>query len=252
MGSKNKKLNLDYDTLYDLYVVQQMDSSSVGEILGCSSKSVRNYLSKYGIPIRQNGDAVKLQRSHWSQEKELNRSLKFMKTWRDKPKEERDRQMSLTHSYTNTPQTIQKARDTKFKNNTYKKSIAEDKFYDKLLMFFEQDDIVRGYVDNRYPYNCDFYIKSKDLFIEYQGHYTHGYEPYDETNIRHIEYLEDMQSRGIDMTTWTTRDVTKLKTAKRNKIKLLLIYPKNNSYFIKNGNVKNINKIDVFDINDIE
>ena len=175
-----------------------------------------------------------------------------MKTWRDKPKEERDRQMSITHSYTNTPETIQKARDTKFKNNTYKKSIAEDNFYNKLLMFFEQYDIVRGYVDSRYPYNCDFYIKSKDLFIEYQGHYTHGYEPYDETNIRHIEYLEDMQLRGIDMTTWTTRDVDKLKTAKRNKIKLLLIYPKNNSYLIKNGNIKNINKIDVFDINDIE
>ena len=51
----------------------------------------------------------------------------------------------------------------------------------KLILFFDRDDIIRQYIDlQKYPFNCDFYIKSKDLFIEYQGHQTHGTKPYDE------------------------------------------------------------------------
>ena len=52
-----------------------------------------------------------------------------------------------------------------------------------LLIIFEKDDIIRQYYDkDRYPFNCDFYIKSKDLFIEYQGHPSHGYCPFNRNN----------------------------------------------------------------------
>ena len=83
MSNKNQKLNLDRDTLYDLYINQQLTSKEVAEIFGCTSKSIRNYLIKYNIPVRQNGDAVKLERSKWSAEKEMARSRKFMQTWAD-------------------------------------------------------------------------------------------------------------------------------------------------------------------------
>lgn len=63
MSSKNKKLNLDKENLYDLYVNQQMTSEEIAKIFNCTSKSIRNYLINYGMPVRQNGDAVKLQRS---------------------------------------------------------------------------------------------------------------------------------------------------------------------------------------------
>ena len=63
MSSKNKKLNLDYDTLYELYINQQMTSKEVADIFDCTSKSIRNYLKSFGIPIRANGEAVKLERS---------------------------------------------------------------------------------------------------------------------------------------------------------------------------------------------
>ena len=74
-----------------------------------------------------------------------------------------------------------------------------------------------------YPFICDFYIKSKDLFIEYQGHQTHGYEPYNKDSVEHEEYLNDMIYRGHDMFTWTKCDPKKLETAIKNKIKLLII-----------------------------
>lgn len=63
MSSKNQKLNLDKDELFDLYINKQLTSKEVGKIFNCSSKAVRNYLKKYGIPVRQNAEAVKLERT---------------------------------------------------------------------------------------------------------------------------------------------------------------------------------------------
>ena len=75
MSAKNQKLNIDKETLYDLYINKKLTSKECAEIFGCTSKSIRNYLSLYDIPIRQNGEAVKLERSKWSDEKEQHRSL---------------------------------------------------------------------------------------------------------------------------------------------------------------------------------
>ena len=63
MSSKNQKININKDTLFDLYINQKMTSKEIAEIFGCTSKSIRNYLAKYEIPIRQNGEAVKLERT---------------------------------------------------------------------------------------------------------------------------------------------------------------------------------------------
>lgn len=61
-----------------------------------------------------------------------------------------------------------------------------------------------------------------------------------------------MEKRGYSSTTYTVRDPKKIKTAIDNNLKLLLIYPKNNSYLIKNGTIKNLGHIDIIDINDID
>lgn len=251
MGSKNQKLNLDRDTLYDLYITQKMTSKEVGEIFDCSSKTIRNYLKLYNIPIRQNGESVKLDRSKWSKEKEQARSLKFMNTWKNTPEDIKKEIIVRRTANSNPPEAIQKARETRIKNNSFIKSKSENAFYDKLCAIFGNNNVLHGYQDNRYPFICDFYIVDKDLFIEYQGHQTHGYEPYDENSIEHEDYLNYMNSRGIDMRTWTERDPKKIQVAKRNNISLLLIYPKHNSYLIKNGNMSNVGKINPIDINDI-
>lgn len=253
MGTDHKQINIDKETLYDLYINQMMTSKEIGDMFNCTSKCIRNYLSRYGIPIRQNADAVKLERSKWSTEKERERSLKFMKTWASKPQEEKDRviQQRISSPNVNSKEAIQKARETRLKNHTYKVSKSENNIYNQLVTILGDDDVIRGYIDSRYPFNCDFYIPSKDLFIEYQGHPTHGTEPYDPTSIDHISQLELMEIHHIDTKTWTQRDPKKLELAKRNKIKLLLIYPRNDTYLVKDGKIKNLHKFNLVNINEI-
>ena len=57
------------------------------------------------------------------------------------------------------------------KNNSFNKSKEEEKYYSYLLHLYSSEDIVRQYYDkDRYPFHCDFYIKSEDLFIEVNKH----------------------------------------------------------------------------------
>ena len=253
MSAKNQKLNLDKETLYDLYINKKLTSKECAEILGCTSKSIRNYLSLYGIPIRQNGDAVKLERSKWSDEKEQHRSLAMIQNWQNKPQEEKDEITRKKHlsPKINSPEAIAKANATRLSNNTVRKSQAEDDFYNKLLLFFNKDDIIRNYTDARYPNLCDFYIKSKDLFIEYQGHQSHGFRPYNPTDPKCWDDEEYMKTHGYDLNTWQIRDPKKLQNALNNKINLLLIYPKNDSYFVSKGTIKNIGKFNITKINEL-
>ena len=47
-----------------------------------------------------------------------------------------------------------------------------------LISVCGEDDIIRQYNSERYPFSCDFYIKSLDVFIEYQGFWSHNVHPY--------------------------------------------------------------------------
>lgn len=86
-------------------------------------------------------------------------------------------------------------------------------------------------------------MRKRERFIEYQGHPSHGYCPFDKTNQEHLAFL---QKQTLDMTTWTTRDVIKLETARRNNVRLALIYPHHNNCLVEN------NKITTFKINELE
>ena len=60
---------------------------------------------------------------------------------------------------------------TKHKNNTFNTSKFEVNFRNNLIEIFDVTDIFSNYKDElRYPFNCDFYIKSLDIFIELNIH----------------------------------------------------------------------------------
>ena len=62
--------------------------------------------------------------------------------------------------------------NTMHKNNSFKicDTKVEKEVYEKLLTHFSKEDIIPQYFDGeRYPFKCDFYIKSVDLFIEVNG-----------------------------------------------------------------------------------
>ena len=83
-------------------------------------------------------------------------------------------------------------------------------------------DIVSQYKDNRYPFACDFYIPSLDLFIECNYHWTHGGKPYEgtENDKKIVEKWKTKNTKFYNnaIQTWTVRDVNKRNTVKENKL----------------------------------
>ncbi len=97
-------------------------------------------------------------------------------------------------------------------------SILEQNIYDKLIKVFP-DLCYNIKVDERYPYFVDFYIPSKDLFIEINGHPSHGKLPISE----HLEC--DLRITGQWKDTYARRDPEKLRIAQKNNLNYIRIYP---------------------------
>ena len=117
------------------------------------------------------------------------------------------------------------------KNNSFNTSKPEEKLYVLLCNIFGEDDIIRQYKEERYPYFCDFYVKSKDLFIELNGNWTHGPHAFDENNVDDVKLLENWKSKssGKDyysnaIYVWTELDVNKFNIAKKNNLNYIAIY----------------------------
>ena len=112
-------------------------------------------------------------------------------------------------------------------NKTYTSSKDEEYIYSILLQKF--NNIHRQYSTDKYPFPCDFYISALDLYIEYQGSWCHGREPFNPNNTAHIQIVKDWHKRAkqghpryLDsIKTWVVRDPLKRKTAKDNKLNWL-------------------------------
>ena len=112
---------------------------------------------------------------------------------------------------------------------TFNSSRVEDRIFELLIDKF--GEVIRQYRDERYPFNCDFYIPSKDLFIELNAHWTHGGMPYDpndeECQNQLIEWQEKAKTSQFyknAIETWTVRDVKKLQCDQKNKLNYKVIY----------------------------
>lgn len=140
-----------------------------------------------------------------------------------------------------------KSYDTKKKNNSFKTSKQEEQVYIELLKKFDKEDIIRQYRSEKYPYACDFYIKSLDLYIECNFYISHYYEPFDSNNQEHLKKLEKLKKKAKEINfkgktkeqyidiinTWTKKDVAKLKCFKENKLSYKIFYNREqfNSWF---------------------
>lgn len=133
----------------------------------------------------------------------------------------------------------EKEYNTRKKNNSFQSSSKEEYVYKLLLTKFDKEDIIRQYTDSRYKsYVCDFYIKSKDLFIEYHGHWGHGGMPYDPNNEECINKLNEWEKRAkkiplnkhntnfyyVNINGWCVRDVEKYELAKKNNLNYVVFY----------------------------
>ena len=123
----------------------------------------------------------------------------------------------------------EKIHNTMLKNGTAGKSKEEDKIYEMLCEKFEK--VERQYKSELYSYFCDFYIPSIDTYIEYQGFWKHGSEPYigNEEQLKIIEtwkqksleinYKNELKNEYLDaIIRWTKKDVEKRECARKNNL----------------------------------
>ena len=121
----------------------------------------------------------------------------------------------------------EKSNETKRRNNSFKKSDKEVQC--KKLLENKFNDVKTQYSSDKYPFNCDFYIVSLDLYIECNFHWTHGKHKFDENNIEDIQTLELWKSKGTKyfdnaINTWTKRDINKFNYAETNNLNYLAFY----------------------------
>ena len=115
----------------------------------------------------------------------------------------------------------EKAFETTKKNGMYRTKL-EDRYLDRLKKVYP--DIIQHYTSEKYPFECDFYIPSKDLYIELNVFYLHGGHFFDEKNPEDINKLNDWKSRDIDITVWTVKDLIKRDFAIRNKLNYVVLW----------------------------
>lgn len=131
------------------------------------------------------------------------------------------------------PEMIAKSWATKRRNGTFSTSQPEESLYRFLCDKFGVNDVIRQYVDRRYPYHCDFYIPSLDLFVELNASWTHGYHWFDAKNPLDIMMLQNWEERASEkgsryykaaIDVWTRRDLMKLHSALENQLNYLVFW----------------------------
>lgn len=127
---------------------------------------------------------------------------------------------------------------TKKKNHTVNSSKAEILVYEMLCDFFGSDFVIHQYKDDtRYPYICDFYVKSLDLFIELNLHWSHGGHFF-KTHKDDLDTLVKWQNKSdssfyykSSINIWTKIDLEKRDSAIRNNLNYLVFWDNNLSDF---------------------
>lgn len=136
--------------------------------------------------------------------------------------------------------------ETKKKNGTLSnyESSAEKKFKKYFINMFGEENVKQQYFTDKYPYKCDFYIVSLDLYVEIHHapwHNTHAYNKYSIDDNIELERLKNKHSKWYDyeIYTWTDLDVRKLETAKKNNLNFIAIYKNTITEVFRDDTIKN-------------
>ena len=113
---------------------------------------------------------------------------------------------------------------------SYATSKEEDNIYNWLLELGY--NVERSYKSEEYPFNCDFYLKDFNVYIEYNGsQFHHGYaylgtkednEEYERLLLKASDNPKSQYNGIID--TWYFRDPNKRNCALSNNVNLLELY----------------------------
>lgn len=138
---------------------------------------------------------------------------------------------NLISSILSSNEIQEKIYNTKLLNNSFNISYQEDVCFD--LLKEKYSDCIRQYKSKLYPFNCDFYIPSLDLYIEYNGSHYHHYHPFDINDDNDINELNRLKEKAENSNahkngkksqydniiyTWTILDAKKRNIAQQNNL----------------------------------
>ena len=138
---------------------------------------------------------------------------------------------NLISSILSSNEIQEKIYNTKLLNNSFNISYQEDVCFD--LLKEKYSDCIRQYKSELYPFNCDFYIPSLDLYIEYNGSHYHHYHPFDINDDNDIDELNRLKEKAENSNahkngkksqydniiyTWTILDLKKRNIAQQNNL----------------------------------
>lgn len=138
---------------------------------------------------------------------------------------------NLISSILSSNEIQEKIYNTKLLNNSFNISYQEDVCFD--LLKEKYSDCIRQYKSELYPFNCDFYIPSLDLYIEYNGSHYHHYHPFDINDDNDLNELNRLKEKAENSNahkngkksqydniiyTWTILDSKKRNIAQQNNL----------------------------------
>ena len=202
-------------------------------------KTKKTVKDKYGVdcililPENQKKAKDSIQKKYgtntcWKDEEVIRKSEEGRKKWRESEEYPQIRK-----------EMTEKAWNTRKAHGNCNSSKAEAEIFN--LLKYKYKEVKQNYKSELYPFHCDFYIPEKDLYIEFQGDFSHGKQgntvlgPYDPANEKHLEILDKWKdgSRKVEVKSsseghrnrysnaievWTIKDPLKRQTAKNNNL----------------------------------
>jgi hypothetical protein len=194
------------------------NEDNVSKVDFIKEKRVNTNIKKYGVQNIWNLDKYK-EKAHSEESK-----LKIIETNR--------KRYNCDNALQNEDIKL-KSINTKKTNKSFNTSKPEEETY--ILLKKKYPDVIRQYGNKLYPFNCDFYIPSLDLYIECQYSIFHNKRPYlgTDEDLKEVEILnkkaEDRKKiLNINKSqydaiiyTWTDLDVRKRNIAKENNLNFI-------------------------------
>ena len=197
-----------------------------------NKKSRETCMEKYGVPYYfQTDDFRKMMHDKASSDDAIGRMMKSMVSMygvmyshQIPSVKEQFRQRVID----NRDDFNRKRLATVMENNTFNSSKCEDKLYDLLVELFGESDVCRQYNSDEYPYACDFYIKSRNMYIELNAHWSHGGHWYTDDDADVVSCWSERNTTYYNnaISVWTKRDVDKRNCAIRNKLNYIVFWDK--------------------------
>ena len=228
----DKRMYHHYDTLNQLYGVTH--NSKLKQTI---DKRKENSLSKYGVESPTQTQLVKQKikdtkkKKYGDNDPTLIGSREFyermVKKYGCKSYAQTNEFKELYSNKIYVSNIINKRIETMRRNNSLgRKSKNENIIYNKLIELY--GNVIMQYKSKDYPYHCDFYIPKTNTYIEYNGHWTHGFEPYIGTDeqIEKVKLWESKNTKYYNKAiyVWTELDVKKRNILKSNNLNGIIFY----------------------------